>query len=230
MWHCITCFLGEKLVYLSWPNSGRQSTNKSSPNCCNVCARYENKLLGRGIVAPRYKDYYNAKAVENPNQVGDRRSALNHMSVAGPMWHYRKDFWCGLPSSEGGWVTAGAGGLQQSEMLPRTKEDQPPANAICYPEMKNRNLIRHQETSRKTDNEKEECSLVVTRGQQGTTKDHLLSSNHNEWTSLQEMSLTLTPTHSCDTRPIKEIFGELGCLRRRKTFKRIYRSVEQTIS
>ena len=124
-----------------------------------------------------------AKAVGNPNHIGNRRTALKHMPVAGPMCHYRKDFWCGLPSSEGGWATAGAGGLQQSEMLPRTKEDQPPANAICNPEMKNRNLIRHQETSRKTNNEKKEWSLVVTRGQQGTTKDHLLSSNYNEWTS-----------------------------------------------
>ena len=45
-------------------------------------------------------------------------------------------------------VTAGGGGLQQSETLPRTKEDQPPANAVCNQEQKNRNLIRHQGTSK----------------------------------------------------------------------------------
>ena len=79
MWHCITCFLGEKLVYLSWPDSGRQSTNKSQSKCPNVCTWYENKLLGREIAAHRYKDYYDAKAVGNPNHVGDRRSALKHV-------------------------------------------------------------------------------------------------------------------------------------------------------
>ena len=84
MSHCITCFLGEKLVYLSWPDSGRQSTNKSPSKCPNVCTRYENKLLGRGIAAHRYK-YYDAKAVGNPNKVSDRRSALKHMFVAGPI-------------------------------------------------------------------------------------------------------------------------------------------------
>ena len=68
------------------------------------------------------------------------------MSVAGPMCHYQKDFSCDLPSSEGGRATAAAGGLQQSERLPRTKEDQPPANAICNQELKNRNRIRNQNT------------------------------------------------------------------------------------
>ena len=43
-------------------------------------------------------------------------------------------------------MTAGGGGPQQSGTLPRTKEDQPPANAICNQELKNRNLIRHQGT------------------------------------------------------------------------------------
>ena len=75
----ITCFLGEKLVYLSWPDSGRQSWNKTPSKCPNVCTRYENKLLAREIAAHRYKDYYDAKAVENPNQVGDRGSALKHV-------------------------------------------------------------------------------------------------------------------------------------------------------
>ena len=45
MSHRITCFLGEKLISLSWPNSERQTRNKTPSKCPKVCARHENKLL-----------------------------------------------------------------------------------------------------------------------------------------------------------------------------------------
>ena len=67
------------LYHAFWERSWSTSVDLIVGDSPNVCTRYENKLLGRVIEAHRYKDYYDAKAVGNPNQVGDRRSALKHV-------------------------------------------------------------------------------------------------------------------------------------------------------
>ena len=126
--HRITYFWGEKLVYLSWTDSERQSRNKIPSKCPNVCTRYENKLLtstrsckGDYVTQIEGLLWCKSSGKSQPGWWQSVETSFSHHEEGlslklvclwqGPHVIIKKDFWCGLPPSEE-WAIADGGGLQ----------------------------------------------------------------------------------------------------------------------